>query len=158
MSESGEDHVSRDWKAPPQTFRLAKSTIGFVVFAVLLYGVFCTMVVVKILQEEFETSAAIIVLAWLSLSALQLGSLVARTPHRVVIHEDKIVDFVRLIGSKRIPAADITSIAPRRWGFNRFAVVRHRGGKIELATALDDFHEFLGTLKALNPHLTIDRF
>jgi hypothetical protein len=68
----------------------------------------------------------------------------------IVVHEGDEIEFVSRMGRTRISARDIRSVKLRQ-GRQYQIVVEHSDGKIYLAGAMNDFHQFLTDLQQANP-------
>ncbi len=68
----------------------------------------------------------------------------------IIIHEGDEIEFVSRLKRQRIMARDVRLVKVLR-GEHSQVVVQHSTGKIYLAGAMNDFHQFVTDLKQANP-------
>ena len=70
-------------------------------------------------------------------------------PHKIMLHQDRTVEFTSVFRNRRVPVPEIVSIKPEGTTPG-FLVVRTERSKIRLLAQFDGFHDFLTRLKSLN--------
>jgi len=68
----------------------------------------------------------------------------------IIVHENEEIGFVSALERQRMLARDVRSIRVLKGEYTQI-VVRHVSGKIYLAGAMNDFHQFLTDLRQANP-------
>lgn len=79
---------------------------------------------------------------------------VLRVPHRIDVSDDGHIEFISLVGRKRLTAREIFSIAPDS-GQVGFFTIKTDQGKIRILNQFDEFHEFIVWLKTNNPSVEL---
>jgi hypothetical protein len=79
----------------------------------------------------------------------------ATSAREIIVHENDEIEFVSVLERKRLLAREICSIQVLKGEYSRI-VVRHSSGKIYLAGAMNDFHQFLSDLKHANPGIELE--
>jgi hypothetical protein len=75
--------------------------------------------------------------------------------HRVVVHDDGIVEWVALGRRVRTLPEDVREIRPERSGQIGFFSVQHSAGKVRFINQITGFHEVLAHIKSRNPTVVI---
>jgi len=95
---------------------------------------------------------------WVFVICLCAGLFVAymwlRIPFEIKIHDDTMIEFRSVLRRTIISPAEIKSVRAKRYTLGFIDVV-HRGGTVHLHTQMDGFHEFISTLKSVNPAVQI---
>jgi len=92
----------------------------------------------------------------LGLFYLSLWYLQFREFNRIIIHENELITFHSPIRQKTVALSDIELI--KSTFIFGFAVIRHKHGKIRLMRRIDNFADFIYTIKALNPEVKVRVF
>ncbi len=74
----------------------------------------------------------------------------ATSAREILVHENDQVEFVGLLRRIRVPAQEIRSIRSTGGRFDHL-VVEYEDGKVHLAGAFDDIHQFLTELSRASP-------
>ena len=90
--------------------------------------------------------------AWLGIG-LFVSCRTISSAREIIVHEGNEVEFVSWLARQRLSARDILSVRVTG-GEQSQVVVLHAGGKIYLAGAFNEFHQFLTELKQANPRLS----
>src|SRR6266481_9173094 len=77
-----------------------------------------------------------------------------RIPFEITVRDDNIMEFRSVLRRVAISPVEIKSVRAKRYELG-FIDVRHSGGTINLLSQMDEFHEFVSTLKSLNPSIEI---
>ncbi|SRR6266567_3916364 len=77
-----------------------------------------------------------------------------RIPFEIGVRDDAIIEFRGVLRRVTIPAIEIKSVRAKRYALGFIDVV-HEGGTVHLLSQMDGFHEFIATLKSLNPAVQI---
>lgn len=77
-----------------------------------------------------------------------------RYPFEIRIRDDSAVEFRSVFRRTTISPSDIQLVRAKRYAIG-FVDVIHGGGKIHLLNHMDGFHDFIATLKSLNPSIKI---
>ncbi len=77
-----------------------------------------------------------------------------RIPFEITVRDDNIMEFRSVLRRVAISPVEIKSVRAKRYALG-FIDVRHSGGTINLLSQMDEFHEFVSTLKSLNPSIEI---
>jgi len=77
-----------------------------------------------------------------------------RIPFEITVRDDNIMEFRSVLRRVTISPVEIKSVRAKRYALG-FIDVRHSGGTVNLLSQMDGFHEFVSTLKSLNPSIEI---
>ncbi len=95
---------------------------------------------------------------WLALIWLVLVFLIAyrllRFPFEITIRDDAMIEFRSLFRRAVLAPSAVKLVRASRYSLG-FVDIVHEGGTVHLVSQMDGFHEFLTTLKELNPAVTI---
>ena len=86
--------------------------------------------------------------------ALFVAYMWLRIPFEIKIHDDTMIEFRSVLRRTIISPLEIKSVRAKRYALGFIDVV-HRGGTVHLLSQMDGFHEFISTLKSLNPAVQI---
>jgi hypothetical protein len=75
--------------------------------------------------------------------------------HRVVLHDDGVVEWVALARRVRMLPEDIIAIRPGTRAGIGFLTVKYAGGTVRLLNQITGFHEVLAHIKRRNPIVVI---
>jgi hypothetical protein len=96
--------------------------------------------------------------AWLFVILLGVGLLNSylclRFPFEIKVI-DEVIEFRSVVQKTFVPVADIKSMRAKRYTLG-FVDVRHARGTVHLINQMDGFHDFVGTVKTLNPAAVIE--
>jgi len=96
--------------------------------------------------------------AWLFVIVLGIGLLNSymclRFPFEIRVN-DGMVEFRSVVRKTLVPVAEIKSVRAKRYTLG-FVDVRHARGTVHLINQMDGFHEFVCTVKNLNPAAKIE--
>ena len=96
--------------------------------------------------------------AWLFVVLLGIGLLNSymylRFPFEIKLIDD-MFEFRSVVRKTLVPVAEIKSVRAKRYTIG-FVDVRHARGTVHLINQMDGFHEFVGTVKSLNPAAKIE--
>jgi hypothetical protein len=93
------------------------------------------------------------IVIWFSV-ALFVAYMWLRIPFEIKIHDDNMIEFRSLLRKTIISPVEIKSVRAKRYTLGFIDVV-HQGGTVHLLSQMDGFHEFISTLKSLNPAVQI---
>lgn len=77
-----------------------------------------------------------------------------RFPFEIKIHDDNKIEFHSVFRRVILSPGAIQAVRAKRYALG-FVDVIHEKGKVHLLNHIDGFHEFLATLKSLNPTVKI---
>ena len=77
-----------------------------------------------------------------------------RFPFVIKIRDDNLIEFRSIFRRVVVSANEIKAVRAKRYAMGFIDVV-HERGKVRLLNQMDGFHEFLATLKTLNPAVKI---
>jgi hypothetical protein len=77
-----------------------------------------------------------------------------RFPFEIKVRDDSMIEFRSIFRRITLSPMDIRSVRAKRYALG-FVDVLHQRGTVHLLNHMDGFHEFLFTLKSLNPSITI---
>lgn len=77
-----------------------------------------------------------------------------RFPFVIKIRDDNLIEFRSIFRRVVVSANEIKAVRAKRYAMEFIDVV-HERGKVRLLNQMDGFHEFLATLKTLNPAVKI---
>ena len=77
-----------------------------------------------------------------------------RFPFEIKIRDDNLIEFRNIFRKVTVSPGEITAVRAKRYTLG-FVDVVHEKGKVHLLNQMDGFHEFLTTLKSLNPAVKI---
>jgi ATP-dependent 26S proteasome regulatory subunit len=66
-----------------------------------------------------------------------------------------MIEFRSVVGKTVVPVAEIKAVRAKRYALG-FVDVRHARGTIHLINQMDGFHDFVCTVKTLNPAAKIE--
>lgn len=90
---------------------------------------------------------------WLC-GALFVAYMWLRIPFEIKIHDDNMIEFRSVLRRTTVSPHEIKSVRAKRYALGFIDVV-HQGGTVHLLSQMDGFHEFISTLKSLNPAVQI---
>lgn len=97
--------------------------------------------------------------AWIFLIFLALAFFVPymwlRHPFEIKIRDDNMIEFRSVLRRVVVSPMEVESVRAKRYALG-FVDVKHRGGMVHLLNQMDGFHDFLATLKSLNPAVKIE--
>jgi hypothetical protein len=82
------------------------------------------------------------------------GYMWLRFPFEIKLRDDTTVEFRSVFRRITVSPVDIKSVRAKPYALG-FVDVVHQGGTIHLLSQMDGFHEFIATLKSLNPAIRI---
>lgn len=103
-------------------------------------------------EERTWTQGAFWVLWFVVLLFMLFRTLTAA--REIIVHEGDEIEFVSRLERQRLMARDIRSIRVTSGEYAQI-LVRHASGKIYLAGAMNDFHQFVTDLKQANPGIEL---
>jgi hypothetical protein len=77
-----------------------------------------------------------------------------RMPFEIKIHDDNMIEFRSVLRTTTISPVDIKSVRAKPWALG-FVDVVHQKGRVHLLSQMDGFHDFISTIKSLNPTVKI---
>lgn len=77
-----------------------------------------------------------------------------RFPFEIKIRDDNLIEFRSIFRRVIISPGTIQAVRAKRYALG-FVDVVHEKGKVHLLNHIDGFHEFLTTLKSLNPAVKV---
>lgn len=77
-----------------------------------------------------------------------------RFPFVIKIRDDNLIEFRSIFRRVVVSANEIKAVRAKRYAMGFIDVV-HERGKVRMLNQMDGFHEFLATLKTLNPAVKI---
>ncbi len=77
-----------------------------------------------------------------------------RIPFEITVRDDCVIEFRSVLRRVAISPIEIKSVRAKRYALGFIDVV-HEGGTVHLLSQMDGFHEFIATLKSLNPAVQI---
>jgi hypothetical protein len=86
--------------------------------------------------------------------ALFSGYMWLRFPFEIKVRDDNIIEFRSIFRRVAISPNEIRAVRAKRYALG-FVDVVHEGGKVHLLNQMDGFHDFIATLKLLNPAVKI---
>jgi len=78
-----------------------------------------------------------------------------RIPFEIRIHDDNMVEFRSVLRTTIISPSEIKSVRAKPYALG-FVDVAHQKGQVHLLTQMDGFHDFISTIKLLNPAVKIE--
>jgi hypothetical protein len=75
--------------------------------------------------------------------------------HRVLLHDDGLVEWVALVRRVKTEPEAITEIRPERLGSIGLFTVRHASGRLRFVNQITGFHEVVAHIKSRNPSVSI---
>jgi hypothetical protein len=79
---------------------------------------------------------------------------VVRIPFEIKVRDDAMIEFRSVLGRTTISPGAIKSVRAKSYALGFIDVV-HGGGTVHLLSQMDGFHDFIATLKSLNPAVQI---
>jgi hypothetical protein len=96
--------------------------------------------------------------AWIFLILLVVALFAAymwlRIPFEIKMRDDGLIEFRSVLRRTTISPIEIKSVRAKLYALG-FADVVHRTGTIHLLSQMDGFHDFILTIKSLNPDVKI---
>jgi len=142
---------------PMKTYRLYFSKVLLVIYLFVFAGIILagiTGIIVgplwKIGPEGPPTWAFLLVLIFGLFNAYMW----LRFPYQITIHDDTRIEFRSIFRRTTVSPLSIKSVRAKRYVLG-YVDVAHQKGTVHLLNQIDGFHEFLATLKSLNPSVTI---
>lgn len=86
--------------------------------------------------------------------ALFMAYMWLRIPFEIRVRDDAIIEFRSVLRRVAISPVEIKSVHAKPYALGFIDVV-HGGGTVHLLSQMDGFHEFISTLKSLNPAVQI---
>ncbi|SRR6266481_2972846 len=77
-----------------------------------------------------------------------------RIPFEITVRDDSVIEFRNVFRRVAISPAEIKSVRAKSYALGFIDVV-HSGGTVHLLSQMDGFHDFITTLKTLNPSVQI---
>jgi hypothetical protein len=87
--------------------------------------------------------------------ALFVAYMWLRIPFEIKIHDDTMVEFRSVLGRTIISPVEVKSVRAKPYALG-FVDIVHQKGKVHLLSQMDGFHDFLSTIKSLNPAIKIE--
>lgn len=87
--------------------------------------------------------------------ALFVAYMWLRIPFEIKIHDDNMVEFRSIFRRTIISPLEIKSIRAKPYALG-FVDVLHQKGRVHLLSQMDGFHDFISTIKLLNPAVKIE--
>jgi hypothetical protein len=78
-----------------------------------------------------------------------------RFPFEIRIRDDNVIEFRSIFRRVAISPNEIEAVRAKKYALG-FVDVVHEGGKVHLLNHIDGFHDFLATVKSLNPAVKIE--
>jgi hypothetical protein len=91
---------------------------------------------------------------WLC-GALFVAYMWLRIPFEIKIHDDTMIEFRSVLRTTTISPVDIKSVRAKPYALG-FVDVVHQKGRVHLLSQMDGFHDFISTIKSLNPTVKIE--
>jgi len=73
-----------------------------------------------------------------------------RIPFEIKILDNTIIEFRSLLRRTTVSPTDIKSVRAKRYALGLVDVL-HEGGTVHLLSQMDGFHDFISTIKSINP-------
>ena len=77
-----------------------------------------------------------------------------RFPFEIKVRDDSIIEFRSVFRRTTISPMEVKSVRAKPYALG-FVDVVHQGGTVHLLNQIDGFHDFISTLKSLNPSVKI---
>ncbi len=77
-----------------------------------------------------------------------------RFPFEIKVRDDSIIEFRSVFRRTTISPMEVKSVRAKPYALG-FVDVVHQGGTVHLLNQMDGFHDFISTLKSLNPSVKI---
>jgi hypothetical protein len=90
---------------------------------------------------------------WLA-GALFVAYMWLRIPFEIKTHDDTSIEFRSVFRRTIISPIEIKSVCAKPYALG-FVDVVHQNGRVHLLSQMDGFHDFITTLKSLNPAVKI---
>ena len=90
-----------------------------------------------------------------SCGALFVAYMWLRIPFEIEIHDDNMIEFRSVFRRTIIAPLEIKSVRARPYALG-FVDVVHQKGRVHLLSQMDGFHDFIATIKLLNPTVKIE--
>jgi hypothetical protein len=126
----------------------------FVPFAALVLGGIIATVALAVTTSSGRDQPPWQAVAVIPAMGAFAGYFYLRIPFEIRIHDDHMIEFRSLFRRTRLAPGEIVSVKARRWTLG-YIDVRHARGTVHLVSQIGGFHDFLSTLKTLNPGVVI---
>jgi hypothetical protein len=106
-------------------------------------------------REPQPIAVVILFVGWITLLLGLIVWCLTRLPTRITLSEQAIT-FQTVLRRFEIPVEAVISVKvlwSDPWG--GMPMLRHKGGKVRLISAMEGFYDFLGRLKEINPMIEI---
>ena len=77
-----------------------------------------------------------------------------RFPFEIKVRDDSFIEFRSVFRGTTISPMEVKSVRAKPYALG-FVDVVHQGGTVHLLNQMDGFHDFISTLKSLNPSVKI---
>ncbi len=77
-----------------------------------------------------------------------------RIPFEIKIHDDNTVEFRSVLRRTTVSPGEIISVKAKPYALG-FLDLRHSKGTVHLISQIGGFHDFISTLKSLNPSVEV---
>ena len=77
-----------------------------------------------------------------------------RYPFEIKVRDDNFIEFRSLFRRIALSPNEIKAVRAKRYALG-FVDIIHEKGKVHLLNQMDGFHDFISTLKSLNPSIKI---
>jgi hypothetical protein len=77
-----------------------------------------------------------------------------RFPFEIRVRDDTVIEFRNVFRRIAVSPMDVKSVRAKPFALG-FVDVVHQGGTVHLLNQMDGFHDFISTLKSLNPAVRI---
>jgi hypothetical protein len=78
-----------------------------------------------------------------------------RFPFEIKIRDDSVIEFRSVFRRTTVSPLDVKSVRAKRYALG-FVDVVHQGGTVHLLNQMDGFHDFISTIRSLNPAVKIE--
>jgi hypothetical protein len=141
--------------ASTRTYVVSRAAKVFTAFTGGFFLFVAIMIAREIATKPYPRTAIAFVAIW---SAFVVGSIawaLARVPTRITL-TDEVITFQTVLRRFDVPVQTVLSVKPL-WSdpFGHTPVLKYRGGKVTVISAMDGFHEFLTRLRELNPRVDV---
>jgi hypothetical protein len=87
--------------------------------------------------------------------ALFVAYMWLRIPFEIEIHDGNMVEFHSVVRRTIMSPLEIKPIRAKPYALG-FVDVVHQGGRVHLLSQMDGFHDFISTIKLLNPTVKVE--
>ena len=91
---------------------------------------------------------------WLC-GALFVAYMWLRIPFEIKIDDANMIEFRSILRRATVSPHEIKSVRAKRYAVG-FVDIAHQGGRVHLLSQMDGFHDFIFTIKSLNPAIEIE--